>query len=104
MAHYAKVVDGKVKQVIVAEADFFDSFVDDSPGEWIQTSFNGNIRKQFAGVDYTYDKVKDEFVEPQPFNSWTLDSNNDWQSPTAYPDDEKQYYWDEPSTSWKEVE
>ena len=102
MAHYAKVVDGKVKQVIVAEADFFNSFVDNSPGEWIQTSFNGNIRKQFAGVDYTYDKVNDEFVEPQPFNSWTLDSNNDWQPPTAYPDDGKKYNWDESTTSWKE--
>ena len=101
MAHYAKVVDGTVTQVIVAEAEFFDAFVDDSAGEWIQTSFNGNIRKQFAGIGCTYDKVNDEFVESQPFNSWTLDSNNDWQPPTAYPDDGKKYYWNESTTSWE---
>ena len=103
MAHYAKIVDGIVTQVIVAEAEFFDTFVDDTPGEWLQTSFNGSIRKQFAGVGYSYDKANDEFVESQPYNSWTLDASNDWQPPTAYPDDGKVYEWNEDTTNWTEI-
>ena len=103
MAHYAKIVDGIVTQVIVAEAEFFDTFVDDTPGEWLQTSFNGSIRKQFAGIGCSYDKENDEFVESQPYASWTLDASNDWQPPTAMPDDGNRYDWDEDTTSWKEI-
>ena len=82
MAHYAKVVDGKVTQVIVAEADFFDTFVDSSPGAWIQTSYNthGNqhpegrpLRGNYAGIGYTYDSTRDAFIPPKPFPSWVRD-------------------------------
>jgi hypothetical protein len=122
MGHFAKVVDGKVSQVIVAEPDFFDTFVDSSPGQWIQTSYNtrGNVhyapnsnepdgepalRGNYAGIGYTYDSVNDVFYPPKPFNSWTLSETTWlWESPVAYPDDGKIYVWDEMTTSWKEVE
>ena len=103
MAHYAKINNGIVEQVIVADVSFFDTFVDNTPGEWIQTSITGSIRKQFAGVGYTYDKAKDIFIEEQPYTSWTLNATNDWQAPVAYPDDGKKYNWDESSTNWVEV-
>ena len=114
MGHYAKVTDGKVTQVIVAEADFFDTFVDSSPGEWIQTSYNTHggqhtlggtpLRKNYAGIGYTYDRVKDAFIPPQPFASWTLDEETClWESPTPYPTDDKIYHWDETTTSWVET-
>ena len=67
-------------------------------GRWIQTSYNHNIRKQYAGIGYTYDEAADVFVAPQPFPSWSLDTNHDWQPP--YPKPEGNYYWDEPSLSW----
>lgn len=114
MGHFAKVVNGKVDQVIVAEPEFFDTFVDSSPGQWIQTSYNtiGNqhtqggtpLRGNYAGVGYTYDAEHDVFYAPQPFPSWNL--NHDtwlWEAPTPMPTDGKLYVWDEPSTSWKEV-
>lgn len=81
MSHFAKVLDGKVVQVIVAEPDFFDTFVDSSPGHWIQTSYNthGNqhpegrpLRGNYAGIGYTYDAENDVFYPPQPDASWTL--------------------------------
>ena len=113
MAHYAKVVDGKVTQVIVAEADFFDTFVDSSPGQWLQTSYNTHggqhpegrpLRKNFAGVGYTYDAVRDAFIAPQPFASWLLNDDTClWNAPVAMPADGKIYSWDEATTSWKEL-
>lgn len=120
MAHYAKVVDGKVTQVIVADADFFNTFVDSSPGQWLQTSYNtrGNVhygqdgqpdggaavRGNYAGIGYTYDSVNDVFVAPSPFPSWTL-NNSTWtfEAPVAMPTDGKAYRWDEATTSWVEV-
>jgi len=113
MSHYAKVLNGKVISVIVAESNFFDTFVDSSAGEWIQTSYNtyGNqhpenrpLRGNFAGIDYTYDKNNDVFYAPQPYLSWTLNNSTWlWESPIPYPTDGKQYVWDETTTSWKEV-
>ena len=114
MAHYAKVVDGKVTQVIVAEADFFTTFVDSSPGAWIQTSYNTHggvhknggtpLRKNYAGVGYSYDAAKDAFIPPQPYASWVLDDATClWNAPVAMPTDGKVYGWDEATTSWKEV-
>jgi hypothetical protein len=114
MAHYAKVTDGIVTKVIVAEADFFDTFIDDSAGEWIQTSYNTHsgehrlggtpLRKNFAGVGYTYDRNKDAFIPPQPYTSWTLNETTClWEAPVAYPDDGKQYIWNESITNWTEV-
>jgi hypothetical protein len=70
-------------------------------GTWVQTSYNHNIRKQYAGIGFTYDADADVFVAPQPFPSWSLDSNHDWQPPTPKP--EGNFVWDEQTTSWIEV-
>ena len=113
MSHFAKVQDGIVTQVIVAEPEFFDTFVDSTPGEWIQTSYNtyggqhrnGDtpLRKNFAGIGYTYDKTLDAFIQPQPYASWTLNEETcQWQPPTPYPDDEKMYLWNEETQTWDE--
>jgi len=114
MSHYAKVVDGKVTQVIVAEADFFNTFVDSSPGSWIQTSYNTiggkhtqggtPLRANYAGIGYTYDQANDVFYAPQPFPSWTIKAPKwTWEAPEAMPTDGKPYKWDEASKSWVEV-
>jgi hypothetical protein len=114
MSHFAKVCDGKVTQVIVAEKDFFDTFVDSSPGNWIQTSYNthGNqhpngtpLRGNYAGIGYTYDSVNDVFYAPQPYPSWILNNTTWlWEAPISYPTDGKKYIWDETITNWKEIE
>jgi hypothetical protein len=72
-------------------------------GTWVQTSYNNNIRKQYAGIGYTYNANADVFITPQPFASWSLDENFDWQAPVAMPEDDKHYQWDEATTSWVEV-
>ena len=106
MSHFAKVVNGKVVEVIVAEADFFDTFVDTSPGNWIQTSYNTfggqhklggtPLRKNYAGIGHTYDPVRDAFYSPQPYASWTLDEDTCiWQPPIARPDVQHKWRWDE---------
>lgn len=113
MAHFAKVVDGKVSQVIVAEPEFFDTFVDTSPGQWIQTSYNTHggvhinggtpLRKNYAGVGYSYDPVRDAFIPPQPFPSWLLNDDSClWDPPVPMPT-EGLHVWDEPTLSWVEV-
>lgn len=122
MGHFAKVVDDIVQQVIVAEPDFFDVFIDQTPGDWIQTSYNtrGNVhyapdtnepdggealRGNYAGIGYIYDRANDVFYPPKPFDSWTLSSQTWlWEAPVAYPDDGKIYVWDEETISWKEFE
>ena len=123
MAHYAKVENSLVTQVIVAEAEFFETFVDSSPGEWVQTSYNTlgvvhynpdtnepsadqskALRKNYAGIGFTYDSVRDAFIPPQPYNSWTLNEDTClWDSPVPYPTDDLMYSWDEDTTSWVEV-
>ena len=120
MAHYAKVLDGKVIQVIVAEAEFFDTFVDSSPGDWIQTSYNtrGNVhygpdgnpdggvalRGNYAGIGYTYDRENDVFYPAKPYASWVLNKSTwSWDAPVAMPTDGKGYTWDEATTSWVEA-
>jgi len=72
MSHFAKVRDGIVVDVIVAEQSFFDSFVDSSPGQWIQTSYSGSIRKNFAGIGFTYDQERDAFIPPKPDGAFVL--------------------------------
>ena len=73
-------------------------------GWYKQTSYNGNFRKNYAGVGYTYDPTRDAFIAPQPFNSWILNEDTcQWDSPVAYPDDDKRYTWDEATTNWVEV-
>jgi len=114
MAHYAKVNNGIVEKVIVAEAEFFDTFVDSSPGTWVQTSYNTventhseggtPLRKNYATIGFTYDLVRDAFYAPKPYNSWTLNEDTcQWQAPVAIPDDGKEYIWDEATTNWKEI-
>lgn len=114
MSHYAKVVDGKVVQVIVAEADFFNSFVDSSPGTWLQTSYNtiGNqhtqggtpLRGNFAGIGYIYDATIDAFYPPQPYASWVLSPVTiQWEAPITKPDDGKKYLWNESAKNWEEI-
>ena len=123
MGHFAKVSNGIVTKVIVAESDFFNNFVDDSPGKWIQTSYNTRggvhyqpntnepsadqskaLRKNYAGIGYTYDTAKDAFIPPQPFNSWILNKDTClWDSPVPYPTDGKLYKWNEEILNWEEV-
>ena len=114
MGHFAKVTDGKVTKVIVAEPEFFETFVDSSAGEWIQTSYNTQggvhllggtpLRKNYAGIGFTYDRTRDAFIPPQPFASWTLNEETClWNSPVPYPTDDKRYTWDEATTSWIEA-
>ena len=114
MAHFAKVLNGTVTQVIVAEPEFFDNFIDDSPGEWIQTSYNTRggvhilgdapLRKNFAGVGFTYDRLTDAFIPPCPYPSWTLNTESClWIPPAEYPQDGQKYVWDENNQQWVKV-
>ena len=130
MAHFAKVQDGIVTQVIVAEPEFFDTFVDNSPGRWVKTSYNmhGGIyydpitnqpaedqsvivddeargRKNYAGQGYIYDTVRDAFIPPQPYASWLLNETSClWEAPVVYPNDSNMYIWNEETTSWNLIE
>ena len=113
MSHFAKVCDGKVTQVIVAEKEFFDTFVDSSPGTWIQTSYNthGNqhpegrpLRGNYAGIGYNYDATNDVFYAPQPYPSWILNNTTWlWEAPVNYPTDNKKYIWNEKTLAWDVV-
>jgi hypothetical protein len=112
MSHFAKVVNGVVEQVIRIDQDTLNTGAWGNPSEWIQTSYNthGNqhpenrpLRGNFAGIGYTYDAVNDVFIPPQPFDSWVLNSSWLWEPPVPYPDDGKQYGWDESVTNWVEV-
>lgn len=118
MAHFAEIDQfGKVKRVIVvANSDTADASGVEKEhigaafceklfgGTWKQTSYNGNFRKNYAGIGYTYDANIDAFVPPQPYPSWTLNNTTaQWQAPTPMPQDGKRYTWDETTTSWKEM-
>lgn len=119
MSHFAKVLDGVVTQVIVAEPEFFEKFIDSSPGEWLQTSYNTRggvhygpdgqpdggvaLRKNYAGIGFSYDRNRDAFIPPQPFPSWTLNEQTClWDCPVTYPNDGKPYKWDEAAQQWIE--
>ena len=120
MAHFALIKDKIVQKVIVVgNADLTDSegneqehlgveFIHSTLGPddtWIQTSYNNNIRKNYAGVGFTYDSTRDAFIEPQPYTSWVLnESTCRWEAPTPYPDDDNVYKWDESTTSWVKLE
>lgn len=125
MGHFAKVNNGIVEQVIVADQSFFDNFVDTSPGTWIQTSYNTRggihyvpnsnppepspdqsqaLRANYAGIGYTYDAVNDVFYAPQPYPSWTIGAPTwIWQPPVPYPSEGGPYTWDEATQSWVPV-
>ena len=112
MAHYAFLNDNRVTEVIVGidETELIEGV---APEVWygnfrgqpcVRTSYNGNIRKQYAGIGYTYDEVNDVFICPQPYGSWTLDANFDWQPPTPMPVVEgKKFAWFEPNRVWIEI-
>jgi hypothetical protein len=120
MAHFAKVLNNKVIKVIVAEKEFFNTFIDDSPGTWIQTSYNTRggihydpvtnqpsedqtkaLRKNYACIDYQYDQQRDAFIPPKPYNSWILNENTCyWESPVSYPTDGQNYKWNETTKNW----
>lgn len=113
MAHFAKVENGIVTKVIVAEPDFFDTFIDSTPGEWIQTSYNTRmgihildgtpLRKNYAGIGYTYDASRDAFIPPKEFPSWVLNETTcQWEPPVSYPDDYDTvpYSWNEETQTW----
>jgi len=122
MAHYAKVLNGIVERVVVAEPSFFDKFIDTTPGQWIQTSFNTRggihydpitgkpddgipLRKNYAGTGFTYDKSRDAFIPPQPYPSWTLNEETClWDSPVPYPEDGEMYTWNEQTQTWNLLE
>ena len=117
MAHFAEIDNnGTVLRVIVvANKDCADANGVEKEhigkafcerlfgGNWVQTSYNGNIRKRYAGIGYKYDAALDAFIAPQPYPSWTLDANADWQAPVPMPTDGKMYSWDEATQSWLEV-
>lgn len=113
MAHYAKVNNGIVEQVIVAEADFFNTFVDTSAGTWIKTSYNthGNqhrlggtpLRGNYAGIGYTYDATNDVFYAPKPYPSWILNNTTWlWEAPIPMPTDGV-YTWNEELGNWSAI-
>jgi hypothetical protein len=112
MGHFAKVSNGIVQQVIVAEPEFFETFIDSSPGEWIKTSYNTRggqhllggipLRKNYAGIGYTYDRERDAFIPPKPFNSWILNKETcNWEAPVEYPDINSEYKWNEEVLNWE---
>lgn len=114
MSHFARVVNGIVEEVIVAEQDFVNSLPQEEGTQWVQTSYNtqaGNhvlggtpLRKNFAGVGYIYDSVRDAFIPPQPYPQWILnESTCHWEPPYPAPDDGKQYAWNEYKPGWIET-
>lgn len=118
MAHFAKLDENNIvtQVIVVANSDTADASGVEKEyigaafceklfgGTWKQTSYNGNFRKNYAGLGYTYDAQRDAFIAPQPFASWVInEATCQWQAPIAMPDDGKRYTWDEATTSWKEV-
>ena len=115
MAHFAKlgvgniiikvaVVSNDVATTEQAGVDFLNNLYN-TRDVWKQTSYNGNIRKNFAGVGYSYDQTRDAFIPPKPFNSWILNEDTcNWEAPVAYPDDGKKYNWNEINQNWDIIE
>jgi hypothetical protein len=118
MAHFAQLNNENIvtQVIVVANQDIIDENGKESEqkgidfcynllgGTWKQTSYNGNIRKNYAGIGYTYDNSRDAFIPPKPYNSWLLDEATcQWKAPVNYPTDDKMYTWDEDTTSWKEL-
>lgn len=113
MSHFAKVENGIVTEVLVIEQDVIDTGLFGDPTLWVQTSYNTHggqhpqgtpLRKNFAGIGYTYDDVRDAFIPPQPFLSWSLNEDTClWDPPVPYPNDDKVYSWDEETLAWIEI-
>jgi hypothetical protein len=108
MAHFAELDENNiVTRVLVTDNDYpnegYDWLVDTFGGTWIQTSYNATIRKNFAGIGYSYDETRDAFIPPKPFESWLLNEETcNWEAPKPYPTDGKLYNWDEESQEWIE--
>ena len=101
---FAKVKYGIVIDVIVADQDFMDNFIDTSAGTWIETKEDGSIRKNYAGIGYTYDETKNAFIPPQPYESWVLNNTTfQWEAPATYPNDGELYNWNETSKAWDKI-
>ena len=107
MSHWAQIDDSNiVTQVLVGPnyGDEGEAFFNALGGTWVKTSYNGNIRKNYAGIGYTYDADRDAFIGPKPFNSWLLNEDTcRWQAPVPYPTDDLMYEWDEELTDWKPI-
>ena len=118
MAHFAQLNEENIvtQVIVVANQDTADKDGVENEaigiefctnllgGRWVQTSYNANIRKNYAGIGYKYDATLDAFIPPQPFESWTLNEETaQWEAPTPYPDNGKRYSWDEATTSWVEI-
>lgn len=118
MAHFAQLDENNVvlQVIVINNSELMDGGTESEakgiefcqslfPGtSWKQTSYNGNVRKNYAGIGFTYDAARDAFIAPQPFPSWVLnESTCGWQPPTPYPTDGKRYRWDESITNWVEV-
>lgn len=109
MAHFAEIKNNIVTRVLVVDnsqehrgQDYLANELG-LGGTWIQTSYNGNFKKQYAGVGYTYDLNADVFIQPQPYPSWLLNADYDWVAPVPYPQDGEYYEWDEANLNWIEV-
>lgn len=110
MSHWAEIDnDNKVLRVLVGDNndpagdEGYQWLIDNLGGTWIKTSYNGNIRKNYAGIGFIYDKIRDAFIAPKPFNSWILDEDTCiWKAPIPKP--EGQYSWDEDSLTWVKIE
>jgi hypothetical protein len=101
MSHFAKLENNAVTQIIVAEQAFINSGQVGDSFLWVQTSYNGNFRKNYAGIGYTYDRVRDAFIPPQPYTSWILNEDTClWNAPVAMPDDDNKYTWNEETQNW----
>jgi hypothetical protein len=110
MAHFARIEDNIVTQVLVvpdnAEDRGQDYLANDLGlgGTWVQTSYNNRIRKNYAGVGFTYDSTRDAFIAPKPFDSWLLDEDTcRWEAPVAYPTDGVMYKWNEETKDWQAI-
>jgi len=114
MSHFAQIDENNiVTQVLVIEQDVIDTGLFGEPSSFVQTSYNTQggvhklggtpLRKNYAGIGYTYDEERDAFIPPKPFNSWVLNEDSClWEAPTPMPTDDKRYVWDEDTTSWVE--
>jgi len=115
MSHFAQIDENNiVTQVIVIEQDVVDTGLFGNPSSWIQTSYNTRggvhtqggtpLRKNYAGIGYTYDSTRDAFISPKPYNSWVLNETSClYEAPTPMPTDDKRYSWDEETTTWIEI-
>jgi hypothetical protein len=105
MSHFAKVENNVVTQVIVAEQDFINSGMVGDSFLWVQTSYNNNFRKNYAGVGCTYDRIRDAFIPPKTYPSWILNEDTClWDAPVDMPDDDNKYTWNEEISNWDLIE